>query len=257
MAAGVDQATRELLGLRGAFSKTDPRSQRIVVFLTDGVPTLPFPNDEARNTKAVREAAARARLAGIRVFPYGIGAEALAGPLALVDLAHATDAIFTPVRDPARLSDIFADVEFADVESIAVRNLTQGAPAHAVEVGPDGSFGAWAPLAVGRNELEVTARATDGRTATARITLHYAPDAVSPAVPAPLLSLRNRLLELHLAALRRERIAGEQAEVDRLRQQLRIEVERERAKAEEQATRQRKQLEIEVERAAPEGSTAE
>ena len=82
-------------------------------------------------------------------------------------------------------------------------------------------------------------------------------DAASPAVPPPLLSLRNRLLELHLAALRRERIAGEQAAVDRLRQQLRIEVERERAKAEEQATRQRKQLEIEVERAAPERSPAE
>lgn len=257
MAAGVDQATRELLGLRGAFSQVDPRSQKIVVFLTDGVPTLPFPGDDARNTRSVREAAERAHKAGARVFPYGIGAEALAGPLALVDLAQATDAIFTPVRDPARLSDIFADVEFADVESVEARNVTLGVPAHVVEVGPDGSFGAWLPLAVGRNEIEVTAHASDGRTATRRITLHHAPDAPSPSVPPALLSLHNRLLELHLAGLRRLRIETEQEEVDRLRKQLRIEVERERAKAEDRAARQRKELEIEIERAAPEPAPPE
>ena len=257
MAAGVDQATRELLGLRGAFSKVDPRSQKIVVFLTDGVPTLPFPGDDARNTRSVREAAARARKAGARVFPYGIGAEALAGPLALVDLARATDAIFTPVRDPARLSDIFADVEFADIASIDARNVTLDAPAHAVEVGPDGSFGAWLPLAPGRNIVEVTAHASDGRTAKQRITLQYAPDAPSPAVPPALLARRSRLLELHLAALRRLRIETEQEEVDRLRKQLRIEVERERAKAEDRAAHQRKELEIEVERSgAPDGAPA-
>jgi hypothetical protein len=257
MAAGVDQATRELLGLRGAFSQVDPRSQKIVVFLTDGVPTLPFPGDDARNVRSVREAAARAHKAGARVFPYGIGAEALAGPLALVDLAQATDAIFTPVRDPSRLSDIFADVEFADIESIEARNVTLGAPAHAVEVGADGSFGAWLPLAAGRNEIEVVARASDGRIATQRITLQYAPDAPVPDVPPALLGRRSRLLELHLAGLRRLRIETEQGEVDRLRQQLRIEVERERAKAEDRAARQRKELEIEVERAAPEESAAE
>jgi hypothetical protein len=243
--------------LRGAFSQVDPRSQKIVVFLTDGVPTLPFPGDEARNTRAVREAAARAHRAGARVFPYGIGAEALAGPLALVDLAHATDAIFTPVRDPARLSDIFADVDFADIESIDARNVTLGAPAHAVEVGPDGSFGAWLPLTAGRNEVEVVARASDGRTATQRITLQYAPDAPSPAVPPALLARRSRLLELHLAGLRRLRIETEQEAVDRLRKQLRIEVERERAQAEDRAARQRKELEIEVERAAPEDAPAD
>jgi hypothetical protein len=258
LAAGVDQATRELLGLRGAYSETaDPRSQKVVVLLTDGVPSLPFYDDPVRSSWAAREAGVRAARAGIRILSYGIGDGALAWPIALVELARVTDGTFTPVRNPSELGEIFLDADLAGIESVSVRNTTLDAPAHAVEVGPDGSFGAQTPLAVGRNVIEVTARARDGQSAARRITLHHAPDAKSPAVPSPLLARSNRLLELQLSGTRRLRIQAEQAEVERLRQQLRIEVERERAKAEDRAARQRKELEIEVERAAPEGSAAE
>jgi hypothetical protein len=246
MAAGVDRATAELLGTRSAFSRRDARSQKVVVFLTDGVPTLPFA-DPSGNVRAVLQAAARARRANVRVFPYGVGETALAGPLALVDLASITEGVFTPVRDPARLSDLFAEVDLADVESVTVRNATTGAAASASEIGADGSFGAWVPLAAGRNELEVRARAPAGLESTRRVTVHFAPDAPSPPFPPPLLASRNRVLELHLAALRRARLASEQEQVDALRKQLRVEIERERAAAEERAEAQRKDLRIEVE----------
>lgn len=255
MAAGVDRARIELLGLRGAFSqKSDPWTQKIVVFVTDGVPTLPFPGNEPQNVRAVLAAAARAREAGVRVLAYGVGAPALEGPLALVDLARITGGVFTPVRDPARLSDLLAEVDLAEIAELELRNATLGETAPAVDLGADGSFGARVPLRVGRNEIEVAARAADGGRAAQRITIHYAPDAPVPALPPGLLTRHNRVLELQLVVLRRERVASEQARIDALRRQLRLEVERERASALERAERQRKSLEIRIEE--PEASRA-
>jgi hypothetical protein len=247
MAAGVDRATVELLGTRSAFSEGDPESQKIVVFLTDGVPTLPYADDEAKNILSVLEAATRARRAKVRVFTYGVGDAALAGPLALVDLAAMTDGGFTPVRDPARLSDLFAQVQLADVNQVSVRNATLDVPAHASELGADGSFAAWVPLAAGKNVIEVTAREPDGGAATRRVTVHYAPDAPALALPPALLASRNRVLDLHLTQLRRARLAREQEPIDALRKQLAIEIERERADANQRAESQRKRLEIEIE----------
>lgn len=251
MAAGVDRARIELLGLRGAFSqKGDPWTQRIIVFVTDGVPTLPFPGSEAQNVRAVLEAAARARDAGIRVIPYGVGASALEDPLALVDLARITGGTFTPVRDPARFSDLLAETDLAEIAELEVRNATLGVTATAVDFGADGSFGARVPLRVGRNEIEVAAHAADGGSAARRITIHYAPDAPeapAPELPPGLLASHNRVLELHLTALRRERLATEQERIDTLRRELRLEVERERAAALERSERQRKRLEIRIE----------
>ncbi|MCZ7619463.1 MAG: VWA domain-containing protein [Myxococcota bacterium] len=91
MAAGVDQATIELRGLRGAYSQADAESEKVVLFLTDGQPTLPYGIEFAQaNTQAVLRAADRARKAGVRVYSFGIGEEALAGPLAIVRLADIT-----------------------------------------------------------------------------------------------------------------------------------------------------------------------
>jgi hypothetical protein len=66
-------------------------------------------------------------------------------------------------------------------------------------------------------------------------------------VPPGLLVSHNRTLELHLTALRRERVASEQRRIDELRRQLHLEVERERASALARAERQRKRLEIRIE----------
>ena len=248
MAAGVDQATNELLGQHGAFSRSEPDSQKVIVFLTDGIPTLPFEGDDPRNTLTVMRAAERARNANARIFSFGVGEEALKGPLALLELARITDGAFTPVRDPALLSDIFGEVEFAEVEELSIRNASLGAAALATEVGADGSFGAFVPLRTGRNEIEVTARASNGRSTTERVTVHFAPDAAVAELPPGLVPIQNKLLELRLTLLRRERIAGEQQRVDQVRERLAREIEQERANATERAAQQRKKLELEIER---------
>jgi Mg-chelatase subunit ChlD len=244
MAAGVDQATIELLGLRGAYSKKDPKSDKIVVFLTDGQPVMP----RGGPTQAVLRAAQRGKKAGVRFYTFGIGEEALAGPLAITQLAEVTGGTFTPVREAGRLPQLIAEVDFAEIETLTVRNVTLGTPAHAVEMGADGTFGALVPLKAGKNEIEVVAVSSDGRTAKDSVAVSYAPDARSPAVPPALIAMRNRLLELRLAQIKQVRIEVEEQQIERTKQELRVEIERERAAAAERAERQRKELEIEIDR---------
>ena len=131
MAAGVDQATRELLGQPGARSAPDPRSEKVVLFLTDGQPTLPYgPGKDAENVRAVLDAAERARQGAVRVHTFAIGPEALAGPIATVELAARTHGYFIPVRDPGDLVDVVEAVRLPDLNDVAVRSLTTGEPAH-------------------------------------------------------------------------------------------------------------------------------
>jgi von Willebrand factor type A domain len=249
MAAGVDQATVELLGLRGARSRPDPRSEKIVIFLTDGQPTLPYPSyNESGNVQAVLRAAERSHRAGVRVYSFGIGPEALAGPIAIVRLAEITGGVFTPVRDPASLLDVVEEIDFANIESLTVRNATLDQPAFEVSLNADGSWGSLVPLAAGHNDLVVHAHATDGREAEVHVQVNYAPDAPSPQVPAALLARRNRLLEQRLVSLKRGRVEIEKNRVEEARRELLIEIERERRRAAVETERQRKELELEVER---------
>ena len=69
-----------------------------------------------------------------------------------------------------------------------------------------------------------------------------------PAVPRELVASKNRLLERKLLELRRGRIAAERDAAEAARKELKIKIERERAKAAERAARQRKELELDVEK---------
>jgi hypothetical protein len=256
----VDQATIELRGLRGAYSRADPSSEKIVLFLTDGQPTLPCRSDDdsaywsgvcgmnpqTANIRAVLRAAERGRKAGLRFFTFGIGEEALSGPLAIVRLAEITGGSFTPVRDPARLRDVIEQVDFADIEDLTIRNLRNGAAASQVETGADGSFGALVPLEPGRNEIEAIARTSDGQVAKAKVLVNYAPGAPEPPLPPALLASRNQLLELQLADLRRKRLQLEVERTEETRKQLQLEIEKERAQAQNRAESQRKSLDLRV-----------
>ncbi len=251
MAAGVDQATRELLGLRGALSIPNTEADRVVIFLTDGVPTLPYGMHARReNIQAVLRAARRAANQGIRVFTYGIGEEALQEPVAIVRLAEITNGLFTPVRDPADLVEVIEGINFGEVESVVVRNLSTGAIATQVQISPDGAFSALVPLAPGKNLLRVSARSADGREAESDRLVHFAPDALSPPLPAALVGAHNRLLEQHLVELQRGRVELERERAERAKRELQLEIEQEREQARERATQQRKKLELEAENAA-------
>ncbi len=249
MSAAVDQATVELLGLRGGRSRPDPRSEKVVLFLTDGVPTLPHDSVYvADNVRAVLRAADRAGRAGVVIHAFAIGPEALEGPVATVEMAERTGGYFTPVRHPGDLVEVIENVSFANLEELTVRNLTTDQPASELLTNADGSWGALVPLEVGKNRIEVAARATDGRAARAEVLVQYAPGAPAPDVPRTLLVRRNRLLEQRLVELKRERIAQEREQAEEARKELVIQIEEERDAAREKAAQQRKELDLERER---------
>ena len=192
MAAGVDQATRELLGLRGAQSVSNPKAKRMVLFLTDGQPTLPFPGSALReNRRAVLRAAERAARASIRIYSYGIGEQALSRPEAIEGLAEITEGVFTPVHDPADLVQTVAETDFSEIESLDVHNLTAQAAASSLERDGVGHFTALVPLAPGENRIRVRARSRDGRQVEREHVVHYAPDGRDPPLPPELVARRN------------------------------------------------------------------
>jgi hypothetical protein len=247
IAAGVDQATIELRGLRGAYSKADPDSEKVVLFLTDGQPTLPYGIEYAQaNTQAVLRAAERARKAGVRVFSFGIGEDALAGPLAIVRLADITGGTFTPVRNPSDIGEVIAQVDFANLEGVTVRNLTNGTEASQSATNSDGSWSALVSLAPGKNVIEATARSTDGQVESVRIEVEYAPGSPDPVLRDALITARNRLLEQRLLDLQRARLDLEREQTEETRKALALEIEEERRRALQQAENQRKTLDLEV-----------
>lgn len=237
MAAGIDLATLELLGLAGSVGSHDPDSTKLILFFTDGQPTLPYLTSETGNVGAVRVAADRARRAGVRIHSFAIGPEALEGPVAAVEMAAITRGLFTPVPDPGRLSEFVEAMRLAEVEEVTARNDTSGEAAHEVQLHADGSFEALLPLAVGKNRLEVRARDRRGEEARAAILVHYAPGSARAVLPAELVSKYNRLLQRRLLTL-----GVEQRET--IRRELVLEIERERARALERAGTQRKELDL-------------
>jgi hypothetical protein len=252
MAAGVDQATRELLGQTGARSKPDPASEKVIFFLTDGQPTLPYgPGKDAENVGAVLEAAERARVAGIRVHAFAIGPEALAGPVATVELAARTQGYFIPVRAPGDLVDVVEAVHFPDLHGVAVRSLTTGRPAHPFHTGDDGTFSGLVAAEPGENRIEITARADDGTAVRREIAVKLDPSAPPPAIPDELAAARNSLLQQCLHEMRDQRRQAEREHAERVRKELIVEIEREREKARLRAAEQRKELRIDLETPAP------
>ena len=248
MAAGVDQATVELLGLRGAQSHVNSKSEKLVLFFTDGQPTLPYgPGFDADNVRAVLRAASRAARAKIRIHSFAIGPEALDGPVATVEMASRTDGYFTPVRHPGDLVEVVEDVSFANLDKITLRSLTRKEEAAYFRSTADGSWGGLVKLQPGTNVIEVLANASDGTASTRTLEVSMRAGEPTPQVPDELAAQRNWLLEECLRDVKKVRLTAEQERAEQVRKDLMVEIERERANARKRAEDQRKRLELGVE----------
>jgi hypothetical protein len=248
MAAGVDQATIELVGLRGSQSRANAKSEKLVLFFTDGQPTLPYGSGfEADNVRAVLRAASRAARAGIRIHSFAIGPDALDGPIATVEMASRTDGYFTPVRHPGDLVEVVEEVSFANLETVTLRSLTKKQDAAFFRSTADGSWAGLLKLDPGKNLIEVLARANDGTQTARTLEVLMEPGAPTPAVPEELAAQRNWLLEECLAEVKKVRLTAEQQRAEQVRKDLLVEIERERAKARQRADEQRKRLELGIE----------
>ena len=247
MAAGVDHATAELLRPSGGIAEARADSHKLAFLFTDGWPTLPHDaRDEAGNVRETLLAAERASADGVRIHSFAIGREALAGPVATLEIAELTGGLFTPVRHPADLSLVVGEVGFANLESVELRNGTTDREAESFRLTADGSWAGFVRVAPGANRIEVRARASDGALASRALAVATAPGAGEPAVPAHLVPLRNALLEECLASAKALRMEAERARAEQLRRLLREEIERERARARERADEQRKRLRLDV-----------
>jgi len=247
MAAGLDQGTIELLGLRGAISRPYSKSQKLIFFFTDGQPTLPFPNNMSLNVAETFLAADRARRGNITVHPFAIGPDALSGPIALVEMATRTGGTFTPVRHPGELANVVKAVEFASLRNIEVIGANGKRPLY-FNANEDGSFTALMKLDSGINDVLVLALASDGTRTRVNIEMRVAEGVRSAKIPQRLAGRHNQLLEQCLADVKKRGRTTEKELKDSVRQELLLEIERERAKAQRRAEEQRKELELEIER---------
>ena len=246
MTEAIRLGVRELRGFRGSLSTPDPGSEKIIMFFTDGQPTLPYPN-KRQNIRSVIRASSQAARADIRIHSFAIGPDALSGPTATVEMAKVTGGFFTPVREPGDLVEVVENVSFANIESLEIRNVTIDKPAFESNSAADGSFAALVPLQTGLNTLEVRVIAADGTEAVATVQVSHAPGVRSPRLPQALAAKRTQLLERRLISLKRGRIDAERQRAEQARRELEIEIKKERAQAEETSEQQRRELRIEVE----------
>jgi len=223
IAEALTVAADEIQG-RGR-SRSRPEATPVLLLMTDGQPTRPFPSRDqnARHTVEVgRAVAAR----GIRIDPFAIGEAANQDASVLEALADASGGLLTPVLQPAELLATFEHLQLAHLVAVQVRNRTTGALAERVVLQPDGSFAAIVDVGPGENRVEVLARDSLGRTATRIVDVQRIPDGRPPALSPRLARSHTGLLKVHLLSLLREQIALEQAEAEQQRRrQVEIDVE--------------------------------
>jgi hypothetical protein len=247
-AAGVRFGAVELNGLTGAISDPREGSSKLMFFFTDGEPTEPHGVDaQTDNYLAVTREATRARDLGVRVHSFAIGPLAVTRPIATVSMADITGGYFTPVRHPGELSEIIDAVGFASLDDVTIRSVTTGDGATPFRMSADGSWGGFVQLEPGANHIEVSAISSDGIAVVQSVRVVSEPAAEPAAIPPDLAVRHNRLLEDCLRNAKTQRAAAEQAHAEKVRRDLMLEIEKERADARRRADEQRKTLELEVE----------
>jgi len=207
--AGMRLAITELAGLTGSRSQPRPGAKKVILFLTDGVPTFPIgkaANTDPGDVEMALGAARLAHQAGITVNTYAIGPGALTSQVAVTEMARITLGTFTPVRNPGDIIAILQGVSFSNVEDVVVTNLTTGDFSTDVRLSPDGSFTGYVPVREGANRVRVTALASDGSRGSVELDLTFQMAELSDREMARELErIRDRNRELQLL-LERKRI---------------------------------------------------
>jgi len=208
-AAGVRLAITELAGLSGARSAARPEARKVILFLTDGLPTFPFGTGsvpDAGDTEAALNAARLAHKAGIVINTYALGPNALSNPIAATELARITLGTYMPVQNPGEIISFLQGVSFANIDDVVFTNLTTREVSYDVQLSPDGSFSGFVPVREGRNRVRVTALASDGSRGSVELDLDFETSGLTERELAlELERIRRRNKELMLL-IERERI---------------------------------------------------
>lgn len=224
-AAGIRLATTELAGFSGAESRPRPDATKVMLFLTDGIPSFPVGRADVSDPGDLEAAVAAARVArsaGIRINSYALGPDALTKPKAATEVARVALGTFTPVLEPGAIVAALQSVSFANIEDVGIVNLTTRETAPDVRLNPDGSFVAFVPVREGRNRVLVSALASDGTEADVELDFEF----------RVARDVDERMQEEELARLRR------------LNAELVRHLEGERIKRERRLRRMERELEI-------------
>jgi len=197
-------------------------SERSILFLSDGAPTLPVHGDRARvhALQAARSAAA----AGIRIYSFAIGEEAEEALEVYRRMAISSGGRFERIDRPADAIARLPQVDLADLEELRVLNRSSGRAARALRVFPDGSFDGFVELGEGSNQLVFTATARDGAVVSAAREVIRLREASGEAADRE----RARALLEELRRRTRETLLWAEIERRRDAQKLEVEIEPER-----------------------------
>jgi len=231
-AAAVRLAITELAGLNGARSTPRPDAKRVVLFLTDGIPTFPIGAGSVSDPGDVEAALTAARLAhkaGITINTYALGPNALTNPYAATEMARITLGNYLAVQNPGNIVSFLQGVSFANVDDVVFTNLTTKEVSYDVNLMPDGSFNGFVPVREGKNQVRVTALSSDGSSGSVDLELDFQTS-----------GLTERELALELERVRERN------------KQLMLLVERERI----QRFREQQRKELEIEAGGSEGAGA-
>ncbi len=206
MQAGVKLALRELAGLPGAVSRPRRQAKKVILFLTDGKPSLPFGLaniEDKEDMLAAIDAAQLAKVAGVMLNVYGLGPSAIDYPVAATEMARATGGLYTPVRRPGDIVALLSGVSFANVEDVVAVNLTlmEWAGPNDILLAPDGSFQGFVPVRAGKNRIRVSALASDGTRGSTEFDLDFAQAGMSGlelSAERDRIQARNREIQLRL-----------------------------------------------------------
>ena len=203
-AAGLRLAITELADLEGARSAPRPNARKVVLFLTDGVPTFPVAAGSVSDPGDVEAALVAARLAhqaGITVHTYGIGPSALENPRAVGEIARITRGTFLPVRNPGDIVSFLQAASFANIEDVSFANLTTRELSYDIDLAADGSFSGFVPVREGENRVRISALASDGTTSSVDLDVNFERSGSSErALALELERVRARTKELVLRA---------------------------------------------------------
>ena len=183
---------------RAAREAAEPR-RRVLVVLSDGQPTVPVPEFNAK--RYALAAAERARAQDARIYTFALSPDD-GTPNVLEKLAQVSGGEHVSFE---RLGDVVEDLphrDLAGVASVRIVNRTTGSTGRAVRLFADGSFDGFVELVTGDNLLEVQARSPSGVEVNEARVVRYAPPAAPDEDAAEELRelLQERTLETELAA---------------------------------------------------------
>lgn len=174
MVEGIRMGIAELMGL--ATSEKRPDAIKVEFLLTDGFPTLPIGGGKRMAPEDIDLTINAARLAGkagIKVHVFALGDEALSYPRAAVGIAKESGGAYTPVMRPADVLAVLENISVVGVDYVQIVNQTTGQKATQLRLAADGFFASAVPVAEGRNQIDVLARASDGSNARETINVYY------------------------------------------------------------------------------------